>query len=255
VYPEDPMTATSGTTTTGGRGIFVAALAVAGLAAAAIGAYLDWLWWHPTQGIVVTLVAIGALLLSGLLLLFRRRPLTRLAFIGIAIGVGLLVGQWLGPSRADLILRSGAMTLHLTGPFQADATGPATCQMVASGGELQVSMDPNTRLEIEGLGPQEYPFASSSFAFGDRWQPDDGAREDGLVLSITIGPAFEPASGPIPELLLHSDSSSRLQLSQPGDVGTVQFSGLAISQGEVEAILGVDGEVTGTLEWSCDAPN
>lgn len=245
------MTATSGAATTDRRGIFIAALAVIGLVATAIGAYLDWLWWHPTQGIVVTLVAIGALLLAGLLLLFRRSLTTRIAFVSLAIGLGLLVGQWLGPSREALILGSGSMTLHLEGPLQSDATGPATCQMVASGEELQVSMDPNARLEIEGLEAQEYPFASASFAFGDRWQPDDGKREDGLVLSFTMGAAFEPASGPIPELLLDSAPSSTLEAGELGTVGTVQFSGLVTSQGAVEPILGVDGDVFGTLEWSC----
>ena len=244
------MTASSGTAARG-RGLFLALLLVVGLAAAAIGAYLDWLWWHPTQGIVITLVAIAAILLAGLLFLFRRSLTTRLAFIGLAIGIGLLVGQWLGPSREPLILDSGRMTLHLTGPIQVDATGSATCQMVASGDELQVSMDPNTRLEIEGLEPQEYPFASASFAFGDRWQPDEDRREDGLVLSITMGAAFEPASGPIPELLLHAGPSSTLEAGELSNVGAVQFSELVISQGDVESILGVDGDVTGTLEWSC----
>jgi hypothetical protein len=38
------MTATSGTTTAGRRGIRIALLIVAGLVAAAIGAYLDYEW-------------------------------------------------------------------------------------------------------------------------------------------------------------------------------------------------------------------
>jgi hypothetical protein len=244
------MTTSNGTATLG-RGQSMALLVVVGVAAAAIGAYLDWLWWHPTQGIVVTLVAIGAILLAGLLFLLRRSLTTRLAFVGLAIGIGLLVGQWLGPSREPLILGSGRMTLHLTGPIQADASGQADCQMVASGEELQVSMDPNTRLEIEGLEPQERPFVSGTFAYGDRWQPDEGRRDDGLVLSISMGAAFEPASGPIPELLLHSAPSSSLEAGELGNSGAVQFSELVVSQGDAESILGVDGDVTGILEWRC----
>ena len=105
------MTASGATTTNRGRTLFIALLIVVGLAAGAIGAYLDWLWWHPTQGIVVTLVAIAAILVSGLLLLFRRSLTTRLAFIGLAIGVGLLLGQWIGPSREPLTVSTGTMTL------------------------------------------------------------------------------------------------------------------------------------------------
>lgn len=234
-----------------GQGIFIAMLVAVGLVAAAIGAYLDWLWWLPYQGIVVTLVAIGAVLLAGLLFLLRRALTTRLAFIGLAIGIGLLMGQWLGPSREPLFLDSGTMTLHLSGPIEADASGPANCQMVASGEELQVSGDTNIRLEIDGMDPQEYPLVSPSFAFGDRWQPDEGSREDGRVVTIYMNAALEPADGAPTELWLTSSPSSTLQAGELGNAGTVQFSGLVVSQGEVEAILGADGDVTGTLEWRC----
>jgi len=47
------MTATDGASTAPGRGLIIALLVVATLAAAAVGAYFDWLWWHPTQGIIV----------------------------------------------------------------------------------------------------------------------------------------------------------------------------------------------------------
>ena len=245
------MTASSGTTTTGRRGLFMAVLIVVGLAAAAIGAYLDWLWWHPTQGIIVTLMAIGVILLTGLLFLFRRSLTTRLAFIGLAIGVGLLIGQWLGPSREPLAIADGTMTMRLDGPVQAEATGRALCQTVASGQELYVSQDINARLELDGVQPEAYPFVSGSFARGDRWQPDEGGRDDGLVVTIYMNSAVEPADGPT-ELYLHSDPSSAIEADEDGSNGSVRFSGLVVRSGEVEAILGVDGEVTGTLEWSCD---
>jgi hypothetical protein len=252
VEAEEPMTASPGTTTTRGRGLFVALLIVVALVAVAIGAYLDWLWWHPTQGIVVTLVAIAAILLAGLLFLFRRSVTTRLAFIGLAIGAGLLLGQWTGPSREPLTVTTGTMTLTLGGPIQGVAAGPADCSTVASGAELQVTMDPNTRLEIEGVDPQEHPLVSSTFAFGDRWQPDEGSREDGLVVSIYMNAALVPADGSPTELWLDSVPSSTIELRQTGNDEIVGFSGLAVSSGEVAAILGTDGDVTGTLEWSCD---
>jgi hypothetical protein len=143
------------------------------------------------------------------------------------------------------------MTLHLTGPIEADASGPANCQMVASGEELQVSGDPNIRLEIDGVDPQEYPLVSPHFAFGDRWQPAEGSREDGMVVTIYMNAALVPADGSPTELWLKSSQSSTLQAGELGNVGTVQFSGLTVTSGEVEAILGTDGDVTGTLEWSC----
>lgn len=244
------MTTSSGTARRG-WGLFLVLLVAVGLVAAAIGAYLDWLWWLPYDGIVVTLVAVGAMMLAGLLFLFRRSMTTRVAFLGLAIGIGLLVGQWIGPSREELILGSGTMTLHLTGPIEADATGPANCQMVASGDELQVSGDSNMRLEIDGLDPQEYPIVSPTFAFGDRWQPAEGSREDGLVVSIYMNAAVVPADGFPTELWLKSSPSSTLLAGELGNAGTVQFSGLTVTDGQVEAILGTDGDVTGTLEWSC----
>ena len=91
---------------------------------------------------------IAAILLAGLLFLFRRTLTTRLAFIGLAVGVGLLLGQWIGPSREPLTVSTGTMTLTLSGPIQGVATGPADCPTVPSGEELQVTMDPNTRLRF-----------------------------------------------------------------------------------------------------------
>ena len=245
------MTASSGTSTTSGRGLFIALLVVVGLAAAAIGAYLDWLWWHPTQGIVVTLVAIAAILLAGLLFLFRRLFTTRLAFMGLAMGAGLLLGQWIGPSREELTITPGTMTLALGGPVPGVASGLADCSTVASDEELQVSMDPNTRLEIEGVDPQAYPFVSATFAFGDRWQPDEGSREDGLVVSIYMNAALVLAEGSPTELWLASDPSSAIEHRQTGNDEIVLFSGLTVTSGDVAAILGTDGDVTGTLEWTC----
>ena len=112
-------------------------------------------------------------------------------------------------------------------------------------------MDPNTRLEIEGVDPQEYPFVSSTFAYGDRWQPDDGSREDGLVVSIYMNAALVPADGSPTELWLDSKPSSTIEHRVQGNNEIVLFSGLAVTSGEVDAILGIDGDVAGTLEWSC----
>ena len=247
------MTATDGTNATRGRGLFIAMLVVVALAAAAIGAYLDWLWWYPTEAIVITLMAIAAILLAGLLFLFRRSMTTRLAFIGLAFGVGLLVGQLIGPSREEITVTTGTMTLHLDGPIQGDASGPANCSTVASGDELQVTMTPPARLEIEGVDPQEHPIVSSTVAYGDRWQPEEGSREDGLVVSITMSAAMVPADAGPTEFFLHSNPSSTIEHRVNGDSESVPFSGLTVTSGDVDAVLGTAGDVVGTIEWTCDS--
>lgn len=37
----------------------------------------------------------------------------------------------------------------------------------------------------------------------------------------------------------------------PTNGGTISFSGLAVSEGQVGAVLGSDREVSGSIEWSC----
>ena len=74
---------------------------------AAIGAYLDWLWWHPTQGIVVSLMAIAAILLVGLLFLFVARSPPGWPSLALPSARALLLGQWIGPSREALAIATG----------------------------------------------------------------------------------------------------------------------------------------------------
>jgi hypothetical protein len=61
-----------------------------------------------------------------------------------------------------------------------------------------------------------------------------------------------PADGTPTELWLDSNPSSTIEHRQTGTNEIVLFSGLGITSGDVAAILGTGGDVTGTLEWTCD---
>jgi hypothetical protein len=230
--------------------LWVAILLVIAGAAAVVGAYLDWLWWHPAKGILVTLVAIGALLLAGVLAALRRRATTPVALGALALGVGLLLGQAVGPSREAPQLQTGSMTLRLDSPVAAEVSGRADCQTVPAGDQLQVTGDVNTRLPLHGMEPQEYPSVMASVSSGDMWAPETGRRDDEISLSLYLNAAFVTGDAPT-ELWLRSTPSSQLSPSLDGNSGTISFSDLAVTEGDVEAILGVDGNVSGVLEWSC----
>jgi hypothetical protein len=230
-------------------GLLVALAAVA----AVVGGYLDWLWWHPTQGIVITLAAIGLILLAGALALFRRPITGSAAMVALALGAGLLVGQTVGPARGLPQVSIGTMSLTLTEPIPAVATGPADCSSALSGDQLQVQVtqDVNTRLPLEGEPAERHPFVSAGFSSGDMWAPEFGRRADELVVSIYLNSSFEPADGPPTELWLHSDSTSQLTPTLSGNDGAVAFSGLVLTEGDLQSMIGAAGEVTGTLEWTC----
>jgi hypothetical protein len=203
-----------------------------------------------TQGIVITLAAIGLLLLAGMLALFRRRITTSGSMLALALGAGLLIGQTFGPSREPLEISTGQMMLRLDAPIQAVATGPADCQTVASGAELQVTQDVNARLPLEGVELARYPLVSTSFSSGDRWAPEIGRRTDELSLTIYLSSSFEVVDGGPTEAWLRSDPSSHLVAELNGDDGSVTFSGL-VPDGEPQTILGASGAVSGSVDWTC----
>jgi hypothetical protein len=230
--------------------LWVAGLVLLAGAAAVVGGYLDWMWWHPTKGILVTLVATGALLVAGVLAAVRRRVASRVALGALAVGAGLLLGQAAGPSREPVQLAAGSMTLRLEAPVTSEVTTPADCQTVASDDQLNVTGDVNTRLPLEGMEPHQYPTVTPGVSSGDMWAPETGRRDDEISVSLYLNAAFVSGDTPT-ELWLRSTPSSQLTSSTDGNSGTIAFSGLAVTEGEVEAILGVDGEVTGVVEWSC----
>jgi hypothetical protein len=215
------------------------------------GGYLDWIWWHPTKGIIVTLAA-GALLLLAGGLAVARRPLTnRLALGAAALGLGLLIGQAVGPSREPTELSAGTITIRFDSPVPSSATGRADCQTVPSGEHLLVSGDVNTRLSIPEVDPAHSPTIVTSVSFGDMWAPDAGRRDDEVVVAIYGNSAIIAADGSPTEVRAHSTPSSSLDVARNGNSGTISFSGLTVSEGQVGAVLGSDGEVSGSIEWTC----
>ena len=230
---------------------FAATLLVLLSIAVGVGAYLDWIWWHPTQGIVVTLVAIGLLLVAGVALVLRRPLATRLALATAVVAAGLLAGQLLGPQRPTLEGSEGTMTIRLDAPIGADGSGSAYCQAEPDGGQIQVSDDSNIRLSLPGVQPEARPFVSAVVYRGDRWSPATAPRDDGLALVVTVSSAVESAAGSPTELRLEAGPDSTLiaEVSEAG--GTLSFSGLTIVSGDVESLIGAAGQVSGTVTWSC----
>jgi hypothetical protein len=216
-----------------------------------IGGYLDWVWWHPTRGVVGTLAAGALLLLAGALAAARRPQANRFALGAAAVGVGLLIGQAVGPMREPVELSSGTITIRLDSPVPSSATGPADCQTVPSGEHLQVTADVNTRLSIPEVDPAHSPTIVTSVSFGDMWAPDAGRRDDEVVVNIFANSALIADEGTPTEVRAHSTPSSTLSVERAGNSGSISFGGLTVGVGRVGAALGVDRELSGSIEWTC----
>lgn len=233
-----------------GRSARVAGLALLFLVAGGVAAYGDWIWWEPSRGLTITLFAGAVLVAAGLLATIPRAR--RLALIAGVVGVGVLAGQNLGPSRPALRHGEGVLTATLSTPRVTTGTIVATCAMDDGTTELQVASEPNLRLDILADDPSAPPdvdqreFVQVSITVGDRWQPGPGQRSDGTVLQILVGRVEADA----PESRMRSDSSSSLDIDWTGDGGTLQFSGLIPDTGYAEA-TGEFIDLAGTIEWTC----
>src|SRR5665811_1007195 len=85
-----------------------------------------------------------------------RASLKRAAVVVLAMGVGIVAGEALGPSREPLITaEGGTMALRLESPVAATATGPAICTNVASATEFNAAGDSNMTLDTP-----DHPFVS-----------------------------------------------------------------------------------------------
>lgn len=217
------------------------------LAAAGAGAYLDWIWWQHYSGLVITLAGGGLLLLAILpAIVPRGRPI---ALLVAAIGLGLLAGQNLGPSRPTLQATTGHVTVTLSSPRATTGSARATCAMDDGARELQVSGDPNLRLDIFPDNPAAPPdidqreFVGVYLSVGDRWEP---VRADEKALELIIGRVEGDAS----ETRLMADNTSILALDWTADGGTGRFEGLIRDTRAPEA-TGEFAELAGTVEWTC----
>lgn len=230
----------------------IGALVLIALAGAGVGAYLDWKWWHPTSGVVVTLGAIGLLLVGVVAWVTGWRPIRPVAFAVLAFGVGALVGQNVGPSRPPISQAAGTVSVELTEPADAEPiTGRADCQLTPDGENFEISGDPNLRLQI-GDQPLELRDAIQlSVARGDMWEFGE-PRSDGWSLIVVVSDSGPFTDDEIPgHQYLTSGAESDLVGSGTQDAGAIRFDGLVLdaeqSQGAQEPM-----ELAGTIEWSCE---
>lgn len=224
-------------------------LAVAGIAlllAAIVGAYLDWVLWPVYSGLLITIAAGVLLFIGWLVARVGHGTLRRMGLLVLTMGVGLVIGQNLGPSRESLIYTSGGtMTLHLTSPYVAGATGEATCQNVASETEFQVTGDPNMRLDTATS-----PFVMVYINKGDRWAAtEDGPRKDGVRLDIDINDAAVLEDGKPGTIGMQAIGSSTVEASFSNQKGSISFADLEARI--VPDFTGGSLDLAGTLEWTC----
>ena len=228
---------------------FVAAVVF--VAGALLGAVGDWVWWEPYKGVVITLAAGGIFLVAIVLSMLRRtRPA---ALVVAAIGVGLIAGQRLGPSRPPLEHFDGTLTVTLTAPRATTGSAPVSCAMDAAATELSVGGDPNLRLDIVPDDPtapadvDQREFFSVSLTVGDRWQQGPTPRRDGIVLWISVG----RVEADLPETRMRSGPSSTLEMDRSATGGTLSFAGLVPDIRPSEP-TGDPIDLAGTVTWTCD---
>ncbi len=242
------MTRTPSTSGRNGRIAFIVIGAVVFVVAAGVGAYLDWLWWPVAYGggLLITLAGGVIVVVGGLLALFGRGIVRRVALVILAAGIGLLAGQTLGPSREPLIYQGGGtMTFRLTSPIIATATGSADCLNVASATEFQVGGDPNMRLDTP-----DSPFVSVYLNVGDRWTVlRDNPRSDGVLLAISITGALVPDDGKPSTVGMQAAPSSTLESTFSNAAGSVRFADLVAQTGP--DFSGESMDLAGTIEWTC----
>jgi hypothetical protein len=234
------------------RSWFRAVAVVLFIAGALVGAYLDWMWWPVYSGLMLTIGAIAILLVGGVLWLIglgRRGIIRQMAIAVLAVGVGVLAGQNLGPSREPLIQQlDGTMTLHLTSPMVADATGPANCSNVASATEFSVGGDSNMRLETP-----DRPFVDIYLNKGSRWEAiNDAPRKDGVRFQIGLTAAEVSEAGKPTTAEMQASPSSTLESTFTNEGGSIRFGALVPKA--APDLSGESIDLAGTLEWTCGQP-
>ena len=229
--------------------VFLAILVVVFAAAAAGAAYFDWIHWVEEQGASLILgLGAGVLLLAGgLVALIARGLIRRIGFVVLALAIGIFAGLLLGPSREPVIFQTGGkMTLHLTSPVDATATGEATCQNVASATEFEASND----YTATRLSTAEAPFVSIFMNKGDRWEAlENVSRKDGVRLDIRFEGTVVTASGKPLATELRAGPTSTLTSTFTNAGGSMTFANLIPQTGP--EFGGEPMDVAGTIEWTC----
>jgi len=213
---------------------------------AAVGAYLNWFWWEIGYRPLAIILAVAILIVGGLAAMVGRSVARRLALLMLAVGLGMLAGQHLGPGREPLIHQlGGTMTLSLESPVVRVLTGSADCENVASETEFLVTGGlerPNGQLGLPD---------SVSVQRGDRWSfPRDTARQDRVRLEIAATTELAPGSIKVQDSIgMEATGSSTLEARFTNAGGSIRFADLVAQGGP--AYTGESMNLAGTLAWTC----
>ena len=220
--------------------------------AAVLGAWGDWVLWIDYKGLMITIAAIAVLLAAVVLRVIPFDRSHKLALLVAAVGIGVLAGQNLGPSRPALAQTDGTITVALTSPKTVTATAAATCSMDARATELSVDGDPNLRLDVLPRDPSapvdldQRAFVGMTVSIGDRWMDGPEPRPDAVLLSTWVTGAL----GKSPESRMVTGSSSPVALHWDNHGGTMAFSGLIQDLRSPDA-TGDPIDLAGTITWTC----
>jgi hypothetical protein len=227
-------------------------LGVLFVAAVGVGAYFNWYLWHPMSGVVVTIVAVGLLLVGGLALLVRS---DRLRPVGLALAVaavGSVAGQQLGPDRPQVLRHEGgSVRLVFTAPTPFDESGEASCGSAADAS--QVVVDPDefgvARASEDADFHYAYVTIGDMYDFGDRTARNDHLSVVIIAMRAGIPADADPNVRP-GETRHSSDAASHLALA-PGhsvDGGSITFSNMALGDPADPARR---SDLAGTISWTC----
>ncbi len=234
------------------RGRWVLPLLALALASGlAAGAYYNWYLWHPMSGLMITLAALGLLLIGGVAFLIRSRRIRPIALVLIVAGIGTIVGQNVGPDRpATRRHETGSMHLVLTSPVSFDASGEASCGSTADAS--QVVVDPGSFGMARAS--EEADFHYPSVTIGDMYDyADPGRRDDHLTVSIAVHLAAIPADADlnaVPVETIHRSDRASVMTLAPGhsvNGGSIAFSNLVVSDGSGSR----RSDFAGTITWTC----
>lgn len=227
--------------------IAVVAIAAVGFAAGAlVGAYLNWFSWEIGYRPLTIILAVAIVVSGGVVWLIRRVVARRIGLGLVAVGFGMLAGQYLGPVREPLIHQpGGSMTLRLESPVAAVVMGSVECTNVASETEFLVMGTPD--LPTGELGLPD----GITVQLGDRWAyPRDNSRTDRVRLEIAsttqLGPDGIKAQSRVG---MEATEASSVESTFSNEGGSIQFRDLAAHDGP--GYTGESIDLAGTFEWTC----